>query len=262
MARGRRSWSVRALAAFDVLALVVGLFLVVGRSWVGGVSRRQAIGHYRDSVGSGVLDPPASTVANGLPAPGVYRYKTAGGERLSLFGIHRTYSGTTMRVVTSLPGCGVRERQYFLVQHVDQYDRCGDVLVAYGTDLAYYFTHHQHTYVCQGGSFDMGDARPGVTTTWSCGDKATQTRETTRYVADETVSVGGFDVAARHTQRVTVFSGATLGRAVVDDWFDSGTGLVLREHREVGLRFGSPFGGHITYTDKSEMTVLSLEPDR
>ncbi|HEX2274377.1 MAG TPA: hypothetical protein VHG90_10945, partial [Acidimicrobiales bacterium] len=64
------------------------------------------------------------------------------------------------------------------------------------------------------------------------------------------------------TRWSTTFSGATEGGAVVDDWFDPATGLVLREERHIGLKVGSPFVGRLTYADNSTYELLSTTPDR
>ena len=50
--------------------------------------------------------------------------------------------------------------------------------------------------------------------------------------------------------------------AIVDDWFDPSTGLLLREVRDIALKVGSGFVGRLDYTDKSAYTLLSVTPDR
>jgi hypothetical protein len=74
--------------------------------------------------------------------------------------------------------------------------------------------------------------------------------------------VEGRSVTARHSRWTTIFTGATKGTAVVDDWFHPDSGLVLREQRSIGLRVGSPFVGSVAYIDTSQFTLLSLEPTR
>jgi hypothetical protein len=191
----------------------------------------------------------------------VYRYRTTGGEYVSLFDNRRAYSGTTMRIVTRR-GCGVREEQFFVTQHLEYYDRCGDRLVTYGTDIAYWWTHGTQDFACRDGSFDMGGSRPGGRVEWDCGDEDTKAHQITDYVGDETVEVEGVPLPARHTRWTTLFSGATVGGAVVDDWFDPGSGLLLREKRSIALKVGSQFVGRLTYTDASEYVLLSVTPLR
>ncbi|PZR80991.1 MAG: hypothetical protein DLM65_06895 [Candidatus Aeolococcus gillhamiae] len=82
------------------------------------------------------------------------------------------------------------------------------------------------------------------------------------FLGDESVTVAGRTLPARHTRWTTTFSGATEGGAVVDDWFEPATGLVLREERHIGLRVGSPFVGHLTYADNSTYELLSTTPAR
>ena len=56
----------------------------------------------------------------------------------------------------------MREDQWFVVQHLEFYDRCGRALVAYGTDIAYWWTHGTQDFGCTGGSFDMAGYQPGA----------------------------------------------------------------------------------------------------
>jgi hypothetical protein len=235
--------------------VVIGLpaFVIGGRYWVSEVSPPDAVARFR-SAGASAAQPVA-----GLPEPGVYRYRTTGGERVSFLDHHRSYSPTTVRIVTRR-GCGVREEQRFLVQHLEYYDRCGDRLVSYGTDIAYWWTHGTQDFRCDGGSFDGRAMRPGEESDWHCADEDTRADQTTTYVGDETVVVDGRELLARHTKWSTQFSGATQGSAVVDDWFDATTGLVLREERNIGLKVGSAFVGDVTYIDISSYTLLSAKP--
>jgi hypothetical protein len=247
----------KALAVVDALVLSGGLFLVAGRHWVGDLDRNQAVARFRAAGAAATSGEPIA----GLPATGVYRYRTTGGEVVSLFDTRRNYSAETMRIVTRR-ACGVREEQFFVVQHIEYYDRCGDRLVTYGTDIAYWWTHGTQDFACRGGTFDMAGRAPGAREEWDCADEDTRGHQLTEYVGDETVAVDGATIPARHVRWTTLFSGATVGGAVVDDWFDRGTGLVLREKRSIGLKVGSQFVGHLTYSDVSEFTLLSTTPDR
>lgn len=250
----QRLWALLGLAVLGLPAFLVG-----GRYWVGHLGLDEAVARFRAAGPSASAD---LTEPAGLPRPGVYRYRTTGGEHISFMDYSRTYSSTTMRIVTRR-GCGVREEQWFLRQHIEYYDRCGDALTGYGTDIAYWWTHGTQAFRCRdGGSFDLAGGRPGDRVEWHCADEDTRAAQVTEYVGDDAVTVAGAAVPARHTRWTTLFSGATQGTAVVDDWFDPTTGLVLREKREIGLRVGSPFVGDVGYTDSSEFTVLSVTPAR
>ena len=245
------------LATVNALILSGGLYLVAGRYWSGDIDLDEALVRFR---AAGVTATTGDAVV-GLPAPGVYRYATTGGEWVSLFDTYREYSPTTLRIVTRR-GCGVREEQFFVTQHLEYYDRCGPALVTYGTDVAYWWTHGTQDFDCTGGSFDMAGMRPGDRVEWDCSDEDTRARQITEYVGDETVEVEGVALPARHTRWTTVFSKATRGTAVVDDWFDPRTGLVLMERRNIGLRVGSPFVGDLSYIDVSDYVLLSTDPQR
>jgi hypothetical protein len=253
----RRRRLVAVIFLVDALILAGGLFLVGGRYWRGDVDLSEALARFR---AAGAAATSADAVP-GLPAPGVYRYATTGGERVSLFDTYRRYSPTTMRIVTRR-GCGVREEQYFVTQHLEVYDRCGPALVTYGTDIAYWWTHGTQDFSCQAGTFDMAGMRPGAKVEWDCGDEDTKAHQITEYLDDETIAVEGVPLPARHTRWTTLFSGATSGGAIVEDWFDPSTGLLLKETRNIALRVGSQFVGRLDYTDRSSYTLLAITPSR
>lgn len=231
-------------------------FLIGGLYWEGDVTLDEAVAMFRAAGAD------AAVAVPGLPEPGVYEYRTTGGEFVSFLDYRREYSSTTMRIVTR-HGCGVREEQWFLVQHLEYYDRCGSELPSYGTDIAYWWTHGTQDFRCRpGGSFDMAGRSPGDRVEWTCSDEDTRADQVTEYLGDEDVVVGGQAVRARHTRWITTFSGATVGTATVDDWFHPETGLVLREKRVIGLKVGSPFVGELGYLDDSDFTVVSLRPAR
>jgi hypothetical protein len=244
----------KILLLVDLLLLSGGLFLVAGRYWSSDTDLNEALARFR------AAEAPVDAIP-GLPAPGVYRYATTGGEWVSLFDTYRAYSRETMRIVTRY-GCGVREEQFFVTQHLEYYDRCGSELVTYGTDIAYWWTHGTQDFRCQGGTFDMAGMRPGARVEWDCGDEDTKAHQITEYIGDETVVVEGVPLPARHVRWTTLFSGATIGGALVDDWFDPSTGLLLKETRDIALQVGSQFVGRLDYTDKSAYTLLAVTPAR
>lgn len=237
--------------------MVVGApaFLVAGTHWETPVDVDGAVARFRAAGWA------AAESVDGLPLPGVYRYATKGGETVSFLDYRREYSPVTLRVVTRR-GCGVREEQAFLVQHVEYYDRCGSGLPGYGTDIAFWWTHGTQDFKCGAGSFDAADMQPGGRREWDCHDEDTRALQLTEYLGPEHVEVEGRMLAARHTRWTTTFSGATTGTAVVDDWFDAATGLVLKETRNIGLKVGSPFVGDLTYVDVSDYRLLSTAPLR
>lgn len=242
---------------FAIALVVLGgpAFLWGGTYWEHDLAPDDAVARFR-AAGAAAAEP-----VPGLPEPGVYRYATSGEEWVSFLDYRREYSEVTPRIVTR-HGCGVREDHWFLIQHLEYYDRCGTELVSYGTDIAYWWTHGTQDFVCGPGSFDAADLQVGQRVEWSCSDADTTADQVTEYLGDSSVVVEGQEVPARHTRWTTTFSGATTGLAVVEDWFHPDTGLVLRETRSIGLRVGSPFVGRLDYTDVSEYTLLSLEPER
>ena len=65
--------------------------------------------------------------------------------------------------------------------------------------------------------------------------RGTTAHQITEYLGDEAVEVDGRLLTARHTRWTTVFSRAPDGTAVIDDWLNPGTDLVLKERRNIGL---------------------------
>lgn len=256
-AQGKGSAYLRHRLYALVALVVVGApaFLVGGTYWESRVDQREALARFR------AAGPEAAVAVAGLPEPGVYRYSTTGGEKVSFLDYRREYSRVTHRIVTR-HGCGVRETQAFLTQHVEYYDRCGAALPTYGTDIAFWWTHGTQDFTCTPGSFDGSDLSPGGISEWECSDEDTRAHQVVEHLGDETVEVEGRRVAARHTRWTTTFSGATTGTAVVDDWFEPDTGLVLKEKRAIGLRVGSPFVGRLTYVDVSDYLLVSTTPLR
>ena len=245
----------RLLAIAIAIVLCLGLFLLAGTVWEDSIDRDQAVKRFRSA------GPAAAEVVGGLPEPGVYAYRTTGGEKVSFLEYERPYSSTTYRIVTKR-GCGVREEQNFLVQHVEYYDRCGPRLTAYGTDIAFWWTHGTQDFTCTGGSFDASDVPVQGQVEWECRDEDTVARQITANLGDEPIEVDGEAIDARHVRWTTIFDGATKGAAVVEDWFDPDTGLVLKETRNIGLRVGSPFIGDISYIDVSDYVLQSTTPAR
>lgn len=248
--RRRRKWLVAALVVLGGPG-----FLWAGTHWEDDLTVDAAVARFR------AAGPAAAEAVAGLPEPGVYRYATTGGEWVSFLEYRREYSAVTPRIVTR-HGCGVREDHWFLVQHLEYYDRCGPELVSYGTDIAYWWTHGTQDFVCGPGSFDAADMALEERREWLCADDDTEAAQVTEYLGDTTLVIEGQEVPARHTRWTTTFSGFTTGVAVVEDWFHPDTGLVLRETRTIGLQVGTVFVGRLDYTDVSEYTLLSLTPER
>jgi hypothetical protein len=247
----------RAKLVLGLLAVVVAgqSFIVAGLSWSDPVAVDEAVARFRSA------GPDAARPVSGLPVPGVYRYRTTGGETVTFLSYRRDYSPVTTRTITRR-GCGVREVQLFLAQHLEYYDRCGSELVGYGTDIAYWWTHGTQDFRCSPGSFDGAGLAPGARVEWQCADEDTRARQITEHLGEEDVMVDGARFRARRTRWTTIFDGATTGSAVVHDWFDPSTGLVLRETRDIALRVGSPFVGVLDYRDVSTYDLLSPEPLR
>ncbi|HEX4219942.1 MAG TPA: hypothetical protein VHZ02_16310, partial [Acidimicrobiales bacterium] len=79
-----RLWALGIGIAVLIAAVAVGVWFFLLRSPGTQIDLRQALRLYRQGQHSG-----ATGTSTDLPPPGVYRYKTSGGEQLSFGGINR-----------------------------------------------------------------------------------------------------------------------------------------------------------------------------
>jgi hypothetical protein len=245
-----------------VLAVLVlgGLWYLLIRSPGTQIPLRQALLQYRDQQRSA-----AAPLSHGLPAPGVYSFRTTGGEQLSVAGIARSFPGLTRMVVTDRR-CATVEWEP-LVQHTESMVVCPTS----GTGLAMTIsvTHEEFAGLrtttrirCGAGAYVVPPRSTGTTWSSSCRAPGQTIALHGRLVGATELSVGGHSEAALHTRVTLTFSGSQRGTNPTDYWVSATDGLILREEERVDLI--QPVGalGSVRFTEAMAVTLESTAPDR
>jgi hypothetical protein len=250
----------RLRAALLVALVVAGAdgFLLWARGLATPVGPEQAAARF---VAAGPA--PAGAAAGPRPAPGVYRYRTTGYERIDRYGVERPYPAETVRVISWRGGCRWRETVAVFTEHVETYDFCADGRdadeFATSTSLTYFLVPGVQRFACAPvGRRLLSGRRPGATRTWRCVEGASTAVTTTVYVGPETVRTGAGPVAARHLRLLTALTGRSAGGALRDLWLDA-DGLVVKEERQVSLEVRSGFVGRLRYREEASF-LLDARP--
>lgn len=81
------------------------------------------------------------------------------------------------------------------------------------------------------------------------------------FVGQESVDVGDTSVPAYHFHQERTLTGAQTGTQRADLWFDTRTGMPLRNEHKLVVRSDSPIG-KITFTETGNYVLASLTPQR
>jgi hypothetical protein len=223
------------------------------------VGLREALRMYRREQTEKML----STLRNHLPAPGVYTYRTTGGEGLSLMGVTRAFPTSTSMIVT--------EGRCATVSWVPIMEHTEATIVCTGADGALTVprlvttesiasTDTTSTIECPSTAYLLPPAaRTGVrwSTTCSLQSPAEKVGLHGEVLGRSTLAVGGTTVTVEHTRFVLAFSGSESGTNPTDFWVVPSTGLIVREKEEVGVTSGG-----VRYSEDMEATLAGLVPAR
>jgi hypothetical protein len=231
------------------------------------VSSDEVLARYRASS-TVAATATTGTSSVSLPAPGVYRYATTGSEHIDALGgtTHDYPASTTITVTPS--GCGVQVRWDALQERWNTRELCiaegGMVSGAY-TDFHRFYGRDDRTDWTCAPAYVLVPAAPAAGASWhgTCDDGHGTKEETSLSVVGlEDVNVGGVTVPAIHVQRVEDDTAADgTAHTTTDQWFDTRSGLVLREVA-TSSSTTSTFVGKVHYTEQYELKILSLEPQR
>jgi hypothetical protein len=251
-----------------VLSVLILAFIIVssagGTAWAlvfrtvsSPVGLREALRMYRREQTEKVL----STLRNHLPAPGVYTYRTSGGESLSLMGMARSFPSTTSMIVED-GGCATVS-WVPITQHTETTTECADATGGFRvprlvTTESIANTNTTSTVECPATAYLLP---PGAT----AGDKwaATCTLQSPaekvmlagQALGQSTMRVAGHSVTVEHTRFTLNFDGSQSGTNPTDFWIVPSTGLVVREKEEVGVTSGG-----VRYSENMVSTLTSLNP--
>jgi hypothetical protein len=201
-----------------------------------------------------------------VPAAGVYRYATVGGEQATALGTrkHAYPKETTVTVVPTT--CGWRERWDALTTRFEERTYCpgadGLAITSFTDGHAFFGRTDRRTYRCTAGSLAAPppDARR-ATWTSSCLIPGTRIEERGRVVGTETLTVGTTRVPTIHLRSRSRNSGDTVGTGVTDRWLARPSGLLVR-----ALVFNESatktVAGDVPYRERYELSLISLRPLR
>jgi hypothetical protein len=248
-----------------VLALVIvssaggTAWALVFRTVSSPVGLREALRMYRREQ----TDKVVASLRNRLPAPGVYTYRTSGGEGLSLIGVQRAFPSTTSMIVA---GGGCASVSWVpITQHTESTTVCA------GTDGAL-SVPRLVTNESIGGTTTTSTVRCPATAyllppaahpagRWAATCSLTSPAEKVSLAGEAlgpaTMVVGGHEVSVEHTRLTFTFTGIDGGTNPTDFWIIPSSGLIVREHETVGVTQGG-----VRYTESMDAMLTGLDPAR
>jgi hypothetical protein len=223
------------------------------------VSLRDALRIYRRENSGRVI----SAIRSRLPVPGVYTYRTTGGESLSLLGQRRSFPARTTMIVDD--GTCATVTWDPIAQHTELTSVCPSEPGA--LSVTRLVTHETIGGATTTATIDCPSTiylvppsgRPGQRWHGSC----TQISPAQRIRAQgvdlglTTIDVDGTRQAVEHTRLTLTFKGQEHGTNPTDYWVSPATGLILREKETVTM---TQSGVH--YLETMDTTLTSLTPAR
>jgi hypothetical protein len=249
-----RRW--RITLGLGILAIAGGLYAwrQLPRDSSARVAVSDVVRKFRASVAE---EPNRLQQVEGLPRPGVYRYKVSGGESLNglIFSTNHRYLGTSTVTVTS-DSCGVTERWQVLSVRWTEAGICDGDKGA--VQLASLVEHHEFFGVTEQLSYGCGrDAQAGRS---GCVSASGSILSLSRPVGVEPVEVGGEAFNALHAETELRFFGDNSGSGESHEWRRVSDGLLLRKEIGTDLSISAEGGG--TYGESYSLPLLSPEPER
>ncbi|MGH9019070.1 MAG: hypothetical protein ACRDY1_15065 [Acidimicrobiales bacterium] len=258
---GHSLWAVGGGVVIVALAALVGVWFFVLRSPGTRVDLHQALTLYRRDQRAPVGDDAA------LPETGVYRYRTTGGEQLSMADIHRSFPPWSDIIVTAAQGCATMTWEP-LVQHTEGWTECP--APAGGTQIVATPSYEQIAGVattteitCPPG-MDFVPRHPRVGQRWQvdCHAPSETVTFTGAVLGRADVRVGAVTVPALHLHVTLSFHGAETGSNPNDLWVSAASGLILRQTETTTLSQKTGPLGSISYGEQMTIRLASVTPDR
>jgi hypothetical protein len=242
-----------------VVAAAAGVWFFVLRSPGTQVSLRQALRLYRAEESSG-----GTTTDSHLPPEGVYRYRTSGGEHLSLADISRSFPSSSEMIVTDDHCADMKWEP--LLQHTEGLVECrrpDGALVVQSTMSYEEIAGAKTTSVirCPADTYivppnwSAGERWRSVCR--SNGEKVTFSGEV---VGPAWVDVGHWREPALHTRLTLSFSGSESGTNPNDYWIAPNDGVILRQQETVDVAQKAGPLGSVHYTEQMTITLASMAP--
>jgi hypothetical protein len=214
-----------------------------------------------------VVAPSASEPAKPFlrPVEGVYRYRTTGGESISIAGARHDYPERTFATVRHLDGCGWTVRSDVAKEHQDTRTMCSEpgrlVQRSQGRSVEFFGQRDGVENDCDPGVLAIVGEAVGATDVSTCGDgEGNEARMERTFVGPTTVTVEGAEVAALRIVLVGSFTGKAQGTSRDELWFTPDTGLTLRWERTVDTLADAFGGAKVRYQEAATFTLESLTP--
>jgi hypothetical protein len=251
--------SVLVLAVVIVTSAGGTAWALVFRTVSSPVGLREALRMYRKEQTTKMLD----SLRAHLPAPGVYTYRTSGGESLNLLGVSRGFPSRTSMVVADNRCATVSWLP--LVQHTETTTICSTT--GGGLHLP-----RLVTFESIAGSTTTSTVRCPATAwllppdpfkgrRWSATCSLDSPRErvamTGVNLGSSTMTVAGQGVDVDHVRVDLRFEGAQSGTNPTDFWVVPSTGLIVRERELVSADQGS-----VHYSESMDAVLTGLSPLR
>ncbi|MGB7052819.1 MAG: hypothetical protein WBG41_14735 [Acidimicrobiales bacterium] len=248
-----------SFAVLLVLAVAGGIWFFLLRTTGTQIDLRQALRLYRqDQHGS------SPRTEGGLPAPGVYVYRTTGGEKLSLAGISRTFPSASHMIVTDSK-CSSMD-WVPLEQHIEGIQLCREpdgALTMSQASSVESIAGVSTTQVTHCPSTDYFiPPRPHAGQRWSavCHGPGQVDKISGEVIGTTTLTVNGRTVSALHTRINTAVSGNATGTDPTDYWVSPQTGLIYRQREEVSVSQSIGPLGAVHYNEEMAISMSSLLP--
>ena len=254
-----RVLSVLILAFVIVSAAGGTAYALVFRTVSSPVGLREALRIYRREQAEKVLQ----TLRNHLPSPGVYSYRTSGGESLSLPGMDRSFPPTTAMIVTG-DNCATVS-WVPLSEHTETTTECagpdgGFIVPRLVTQESIAGTTTTSSVDCPARAYLLppaatrGQKWAAVCALRSPSEKVALAGEA---LGASTMSVGGHSVTVEHTRFTLTYDGSQAGTNPTDFWIVPSNGLIVQEREEVDATSGG-----VSYSENMLATLTSLSPLR
>jgi hypothetical protein len=253
-----------------VLSVVILAFVIVssagGTAWAlvfrtvsTPVGLREALRMYRREQTEKVLQ----TLRDHLPSPGVYSYRTNGGESLSLPGMDRSFPPTTSMIVTG--GNCATVSWVPLTQHTETTTECagpdgGFDVPRLVTQESIAGANTTSTVLCPATAYLLPPhATQGQKWTATCAlqSPAEKVALAGEALGESTMSIAGHSVTVEHTRFTLDFDGSQSGTNPTDFWIVPSNGLIVQEKEMVAATSGG-----VSYSENMLSTLTSLSPLR
>jgi len=260
--KGRVAVGVVAGLVVALVAAAAGVWYFVIRTPATRINLAAALQIFKEDKAGGA--------GGGLPQPGVYRYRTSGGEHLSLAGISRAFPSTSDMVVTDSGRCTTM-KWWPLVQHMEGIVVCrqrdGARTIASAPSYEDIAGISSTSVIrCPPATY-LVPPDPKIGDAWrdTCHTSASPPQAvvfTGRLLGLAAVAVGGHEVPALHVGLTLSFSGSETGTNPNRYWISLDDGLILRQRETVAVSQSAGPLGSVRYSEKMRITLRSLTPTR